>query len=188
MHILGKRTGIAAGVIALGALASVVMLTPKTQLRADELTSLIIMGEKVELSSKNFPDSTFRAELKKYDQNNDGYLQKTEISSIMTLDLEGTAVKDLTGIGYLSSLENLYCSGCDITELDLEGCDALKNLDCSNTNLAELDVTLLDELVTLNISGTKITDLHLCQNRNLELLDCSNTNKKTLNINFIRTL
>ena len=188
MHFLGKRTAIAASAIALGALASVAMRGPKPLVRADEVSRIVIKGEKVELSADKFPDEKFRQELEKYDLNTDGILQEEEVSAITTLDLKDSGIKDLTGIGLLSSLETLDCSGCEITKIDLEGCYGLKELNCSGTNLTEIDVTLLADLVNLNVSGTKITDLHLCQNKKLVTLDCSNTDLESLEIRWIQTI
>ena len=164
MHSIEKRAALVAGAIALGALVSATMLIPTAKLRADE---------PIDIGPGNFPDEKFCQELKKYDLDTDGFLQEEEIAAITELDLKDSGIKDLTGIGLLSSLEVLDCSGCEITELNLSGLEALEELNCSDCELSELEISNMEMLKKLTCSNNKIKALYVYEMMQLTYLDCS---------------
>ncbi|GEM_PF-2328075 len=73
-------------------------------------------------------------------------------------------------------LEYLYCSGNNLTSLDVVKSSKLKYLDCNNNNLSTLDVSKNTALTHLNCSRNKISSLDVGKNTKLTYLNFS-TNK-----------
>lgn len=106
----------------------------------------------IDLTEENFPDNEFRSYLKgQYDRDNDGKFQPGTISSLSISWMEG--LKDLTGIGYFTSL----------TRLSLY----------HNPALAKLDVGKNRALASLAIDGTPIHYLDLRNNPNMKNISLS---------------
>ena len=105
----------------------------------------------------------------------------------------------MTGIQYFLNLSELFCSGNQLTALDLSQNPRLNYLECFNNQLTALDLSqnpslyylecynnLLTDLdlsqnpgiVSLHCSGNQLTDLVLSQQPSLSFLDCS-ANKLT---------
>ncbi|MBR5718803.1 MAG: leucine-rich repeat domain-containing protein [Clostridia bacterium] len=82
-----------------------------------------------------------------------------------------------------TALEDLICSGNNLTSLDVSNNTALEVLKCYDNNLTELDVsgcTALsslrcynNNLTTLDVSGCTALHYLICHNNNLTLLDVS---------------
>ena len=105
----------------------------------------------VEINEKNFPDELFRQYISEYvDYDNDGSLSKSEIDDKTSMDFSGESITSIQGIEYFYNLQSLFCSNCDITEMDLSKHTKLGILRCENCNLTELDLSnniYLTELV-----------------------------------------
>lgn len=114
-----------------------------------------IADKGIALSSVNFPDANFLAELKQFDTDNDGYLSTAEIAAVTAINVSGKNISSLAGIEYFTALQTLNCSNNSISELDLSSNTALTSVDCSNNQL---------------------TYLILGKNSNLDSLNCSNNN------------
>ena len=82
--------------------------------------------------------------------------------------------RSLKGIEYFTELEELYCSGNALTEIDLSKNTALKRLDCSGNKLLNLDLSGNKALTTLDCSYNQLTSLDLRNNVRLESIKCSN--------------
>lgn len=84
----------------------------------------------VPLNEENFPDDHFRLVLSVLlDTEKDRVLTPDEIAAGETLDLTGWNVSSLQGIGHLSALKSLICSGNRLPFLDVSGCPQLTGLE-----------------------------------------------------------
>jgi Leucine-rich repeat (LRR) protein len=72
-------------------------------------------------------------------------------------------------------LEELYCGGADISDLDLYKCPDLKKIDCLQSGIVNLDLRECFKLEHLVCSGNKIKYLDLRDCHNLETLKCNDS-------------
>ena len=121
---------------------------------------------------------------------------------------DGSGNIELTAIGAVT-LTHLYCSGNELTSLDVSGCTALTVLWCEENKLTNLDVSNCTELTVLwchnnqleSLDVSKCTELTRlgCENNQLESLDvstcselttlsCSDNNLTTLDVSGITKL
>lgn len=88
----------------------------------------------IAMDAAHFPDAAFRAYLSdpdsNIDRNQDSVLSAGEIALVkeITID-EDKKLTDLTGIGYFTALEELDCSDCRLTSLDVSRNTELTRLD-----------------------------------------------------------
>ncbi|MBO4242247.1 MAG: hypothetical protein J5883_03100, partial [Clostridiales bacterium] len=124
-----------------------------------------------------------------YDQDEDGILDASEIDNITVLNLGGSGISDLTGIGYLYYVEELYCNGNGMSSLDVSSLKKLKVLDCSNnSNLTALDLSGLNNLTTLLCYTTRISSLDLSDATELIRLDCCGCSLTSLDLSGLEDL
>jgi len=103
------------------------------------VTSLAVSG--VEINESNFPDENFRNEVvKKFDSNNDGYLQDSEIKSVKTIACVKCGITNFKGIEYFTELEDLRCFLNDAPSLDLTKNTKLRHLDAPGMQLTVLSL------------------------------------------------
>lgn len=89
------------------------------------------------------PDPAFEDKLIAMNIDTDGKngsVLNTSISTIASLDVSVSNIKDLTGIKGFTSLSNLNCSGNLLSTLDLSQNKTLKVINCSNNILIGLDL------------------------------------------------
>ncbi len=122
----------------------------------------------VEIIKANFPDTNFRNIISNYDKDGDGWLSKLELQTIKDLSVSDQEIEKLTGIEYLTYLEELGCSGNKLTSLDISANTRLTSLSCSNNLLTKLDVSNNKELIFLNCDYNKLTSLNVSKNTKLE--------------------
>ncbi|MBO4580217.1 MAG: S-layer homology domain-containing protein [Clostridiales bacterium] len=128
----------------------------------------------VKIDETNFPDFNFRyIKVNSFDNDGDGYLSRSEIRTITTLDIDYRYYASLKGIEYFTELEELSCANNGLTELDLSKNTKLVKLDCSNNSLEKLDVSKNKMLKELECGNNPIKDLDLRNNADLELLEVS---------------
>ena len=137
------------------------------------LSSVVSASSDISINAANFPDETFRQYVSTYiDRNNDSFLSQEEIDAVTLIDVSGTSstpgtAADLTGIGYFTRLEGLYCSENQLTSLDISRNTALTELKCSNNKLTSLDVSNNKALIGLDCCSNKLTGLDLSNNKAL---------------------
>lgn len=138
----------------------------------------------VSIDETNFPDTNFRDYISgNFDKNLDGTLDEGEISEAMTMFVFNEHVASLTGIEYFTALQILYCTGTQITSLDLSKCTALTTLECyDNAQLATLDVSGCKALTSLNCSGGKLTSLDVTELTLLTNLNCNGNSLTSLDV------
>ena len=133
--------------------------------------------------SKNFPDANFRAVVKTYDSNKDGYLSDSEISGVTNIVCEGKKITSLKGIEYFTALQGLWCANNNIKTVNLKGNTDLRGVWCSGNPITSLDFSGNPELVWVYCFDCKLTSLDFSDNPHLAYLECNtNTGLKTLNL------
>ena len=124
------------------------------------------------------------------------------IDTLGVLNIGNQNISDLTGIEDFTALTVLWCTGNQLTSLDisantalntvfcqgnqltslnLSGATALDTLDCENNQLASLDVSNT-ALTYLLCNGNLLTSLDVSQNTALTRLMCYNNQLTSLNI------
>lgn len=137
----------------------------------------------IEISEKNFPDSTFRNYVQEtVDVNDDMLLEQEEIMAVQQIDVSEISVQNLKGAELFTNLKYLNCANTNISELNIGCFKELETLDCHFTGLTQLDISQNKELKQLSCYGTGILCLDVTQNTLLELLDCSETKIDHLDI------
>lgn len=164
----------------------------------------------VKIDEKSFPDETFRAQVKGFDNNNDDYLSDREINNVYSLNVQGNPAS-LKGIEYFNRIGSLHCWSDALTALDVSGftrlyylglddCKALTSLNLSGcTSLTSLSVHDLPSLTSLDVSGCTgltnlecyadaLTSLNVSGCTALRSLNCLNNRLETLNVGACKNL
>ena len=89
------------------------------------------------IDAQHFPDENLRAVIldKAIDTNEDGYLSVSERDAVTRLNFQNLNVESAKGIEYFPNLKELYCSGNNLTELDLHRNQKLLVVSCSKNKL-----------------------------------------------------
>lgn len=87
----------------------------------------------------------------------------------------GTSADDTMGfdISACTGLKTLNCSYCPIETLDVLNLSNLETIDASGCNLSEITLDGAVKLSSLNINCNEITDLHIPETNEIKILDCS---------------
>ncbi|MBR6322670.1 MAG: hypothetical protein IKR59_07355 [Lachnospiraceae bacterium] len=114
----------------------------------------------IPINIAGFPDPCFREYvIENFDTNRDNKLSEQEISRITRVSLESPEIKNLAGIEYFTSLEELDLANSDVSSLNLSQNTALIKLVCNNN----------DSLISLDLRKNKIlSDLDCQGNDKLE--------------------
>ena len=116
-------------------------------------------AEGIRISSTNFPDAKFRAFVKNYDTDGNGYLSVAERNAVETMDASNQGIADLKGIERFKTLNTLYCSGNKLKALDVTKNTSLLILNCSNNDLEEL--YLNPQIEGIDCSNNDLSELDL---------------------------
>ena len=136
----------------------------------------------LEINDTNFKDPWFQKYMRdKVDSDRDGYLSPSEIEKIKSIQFLST-IKGLSGIEYLTSLEELEVRGCNLGSLDLSSNKALKKVICVGCSLTSLTLGTLPALTEINCYHNKLTSLDVTGCPNLTLLKCSSNQIESLNL------
>ncbi len=76
-------------------------------------------------------------------------------------------------ISACTGLKTLNCSYCPIETLDVSNLSNLETIDASGCNLSEITLDGAVKLSSLNINCNEITDLHIPETNAIKTLDCS---------------
>lgn len=109
----------------------------------------------------------------------DDYVLTSEIDVLISLDVSGENIADLTGIEDFIALEVLNCSDNALTDLDLNKNVVLITIDCSSNTFSEIDFSANIALTTIDCSNNTLTNLDLTANSNLINLNISNNSFST---------
>ena len=106
--------------------------------------------------------------------------QILQVKSIDVTDLNDPTVCD--EIGFFRNLEELYCAGNRITDLDLSNNPKLTYLFCSKNQLTDLDLSNNPKLTSLTCTKNQLTSLDLSNNPALENLYCQTNQLTSLDV------
>ena len=139
--------------------------------------------EYVAINEENFPDENFRTYVDtNFDATNDAILTMEEIAAVTHIDVSDMGIKALTGVEYFTALNYLYCSGNQLTSLDVSNHTALTYLDCSENQLTSLDVSNHTALTNLYCSANQLTSLDVSNNAALISLHCRENQLTSLDL------
>ncbi|WP_111683809.1 T9SS type A sorting domain-containing protein [Winogradskyella tangerina] len=106
----------------------------------------------------------------------DDFVITANIEGLLTLDISGNGISDLTGIEDFEALENFNCSDNLLSEIDLSSNSNLLSLNCSNNQLLELEVSNNSALNSIDCSNNTISSINLSNNTNLADLNIASNN------------
>ncbi len=161
--------------------------------------------EGVPIDAEHFPCDAFCAYVRdEFDPDSNWLLTPDEIGEACTVDVTGDDFTSLQGIEYLTELEELYCYGCNLTELDVSSLEHLYYVDCDanqltadtlrlpagltilicsgNGGLKSLDLSGLPHLSDLSCDETGLTELDLSANPDLRYLYCQKNELTSLDV------
>ena len=140
----------------------------------------------------NIPDANFKAYLvgnTAINTNGDTEIQVSEASVFNSYIVVQTLnITDLTGIEAFVSLTGLYCSGNQLTSLDVSTCTALALLYCNDNQLTSLDVSTCTALYILRCSANNLTSLDVSPCTILSYLSCDDNQLTILNLSTCTVL
>ena len=137
----------------------------------------------VEINAANFPDDTFREYVKQqFDADGDGVLSDAEIAEAAEIDVEYSAVTDLTGVEHFTSLVTLKCKENELTSLDVSKNTKMTYLDCTTNGIAGLNLSHNTALATLWCTDNALSSLDLSNNTELEYLGCAQNSLTELDL------
>lgn len=106
----------------------------------------------------------------------------------LLLDLRNKNLTSLAGIEYFTDLENLNCSGNQLTTLDVTKLTKLMYLVCNDNQLTTLDVTGLTNLTSLVCSDNQLTALDVTGLTSLMYLECAGNQLVSLDVSTFEKL
>ena len=142
----------------------------------------------VTINSTNFPDANFRSYLLSLYPS--GTITTSQINSLTNLDVSDKNISSLQGIGYLTGVKYLDCSGNNLTTLNLTSNTNLINVYCRSNKLTSMNVSNLPSLSWLladhNTNLSTITGLNTCSA--LTLINLESCGFTELNISGLPNL
>jgi hypothetical protein len=136
------------------------------------------------------PDSNFKAALISagVDTGMDGEISLSEAQAVTYLDVSFKNIADLTGIGFFTNLQILFCQYNSLTTLDVSELTNLEHLICYNNSLISLNLSGLTNLEFLNCQYNFITSLDFSGLTNLSGLFCSSNSLSNLDVSGLTNL
>lgn len=137
----------------------------------DDVTFTVNIGSKeqfegIEINKENFPDTNFRNYLLSQTYGADGWLYKSEINGIKSMDISNQQIANLMGIQHFSAMHKLNVSGNQLVTLDLSANVMIDTLNCDNNLLAKLDLSTLSALMALRCAGNQLMCITLAEGCN----------------------
>ena len=136
----------------------------------------------IPINSTTFPDENFRNWVLAQDYGQDGVLTEAEIAGVTVISVYGSNIADLKGIEYFTALMGLYCSGNQLTSLDVSQNTALAYLYCGGNQLTSLDVSKNTALTGLNCTINQINEIEM--GKLVESLPANNGKLYVKNLNI----
>ncbi len=156
----------------------------KKGFKDDTVISPVKVLDGVSLSA--FTDAKLRDYLaENYDRDGNGHLSVEEIVKITSLRISNMGIKSLTGIKFLTDLEELYAYRNDISFADLSGMDGLRSVDLSdNKKMNGVKLFGCRNLRSLDLEGSGIDSLNLTDNPELQSLGIYGTKIGKVDIRY----
>lgn len=147
-----------------------------------EIFTLNTFGAPIAINDSNFPDESFRAYVKTFDWNSDGFLSGAEIMQTDIIDVRDMNISTLKGIEYFENLDTLICDNNVLTGLDISKNRFLQYLSCNSNKLTTLDVSNNPALYLLQCDDNFLTQLDISNNFYLESLTCVGNQLSALDV------
>ena len=138
------------------------------------------------------PDDNFEAYLEANGMGNgvanDDYVTTANINNVLSLNVDGNYITDLTGIEDFTDLMVLECIYNQLTSIDITQNTDLVSLICYGNLLTSIDVsqninlTLLGVGYPQDLTGNQLTSLDISNNIALEKLACTSNQIECLDI------
>ena len=164
-----------------------------SSVNVEEWGDEVKIGEDIQMV--HFPDENFRkvlvsmwCELTADGNDIDIEASRGAFENIYSLSIYNKGISNLNGIKYLTNLEDLHCSGNQLTSLDVSGCANLNTLDCNGNQLTSLDVSGCDNLYYLDCHNNQLTSLNVSGYANLNYLYCSDNQLTSLDVSECASL
>ena len=109
-------------------------------------------------------------------------INRFSIEMLISLDVNGQNISDLTGIQDFTALKVLNCYDNQITTLDLSQNIYLDYLDCEENNITNLNVNQNTDLDFLNCNLNDLIDLDISDNMILTELRCAQNNLTSVDL------
>ena len=138
-----------------------------------ELTINQQKDEIIEFKDPAFLQSVLQDPWVDADKNGDKKISKAEAALVSKLHIRQQRIRVLDEIKYFIALTGLYCSGNQLTSLDLSKNTALTDLECYGNQLTSLDLSKNTALTYLECFDNQLTSLDLSKNTALTDLTCS---------------
>ena len=106
------------------------------------------------------------------DSDGDGQITVDEAKAVESLSVGQYDIKEMSEIQYFTALIYLFCSGNQLTALDVSNNTALETLYCYGNQLTALDVSSNTALTWLSCYGNQLTALDVSSNTALTYLSC----------------
>ena len=124
----------------------------------------------VTISDNNFLNALIEQGV---DTDRDGKISHAEAEVVISLDVSGDSISDMTGIEKFVNLDTLRCYNNKLTTLDVSNCPALSYLKCAWNKLTSLDVSNNTALSYLAFGRKQLTSLDVSNNTEVTLLNIS---------------
>jgi len=149
---------------------------------------IITIGSAPAMTS--IPDANFEQALidLSLDNEMDGAVLTSNISSVTSINLEGSSIADLTGIQDFAALQTLNINNNDLSEVNLEQNLNLTSLQCNGNMLSAIGLSENILLETLTCSNNVLTEINLNANTALEVLDLSGNQVMLVDLNLNNAL
>lgn len=103
-----------------------------------EFTDANFKQKLVTAASDNPVAKNLNGEIFKIDANSNGEIEQDEALNVSYLEIKNTGINNLSGIGYFTNLQTLFCNNNTLTKLDVSLNTKLTYLNCSYNQLTEL--------------------------------------------------
>ena len=137
----------------------------------------------INIDEANFPDEIFREYIReKFDEDGNNRLDPEEIASVKSITIKDKGCSSLKGIRFFTEVEQIDCSGNNLTELDVSGCSKLIAIECKNNKLTSVNISGCQALMGIDIEDNEFTDLDFSSCKYMMVILCGNNKLTSLDV------
>lgn len=127
------------------------------------------------IDEKRFPDPALRQTISvRVDINGDGVISKDEAKNVTALGFEN--VSSVEGLDIFPNLQELACTGDNLTSVSIDGCGQLKTVSAPGcTNLTTVKLGSNGELETLDIADCPVSEIDVRGASKLKAVSCKDS-------------
>ncbi|TDW50035.1 putative secreted protein (Por secretion system target) [Flavobacterium sp. 270] len=112
----------------------------------------------------------------------DGKILTSKVTSLTSLNVSQSSIKDLTGLEAFVALKTLNCANNRLLHLNVFKNTLLTSLECNNNQLNKLDLSNNPMLLVLECSNNNILALDFSNNTALKSIKCYNNFLNNINL------